>query len=72
MKLSKLEHIPGYEKLKDGRTSVRLPKEERTAATAATPTSMKVDNSLDISQYYPTVQWPCRPVATRDMKYLVL
>jgi len=35
-----LEQMPGYEKLKDGRTSVRLPKEERTPATP--PTSMKV------------------------------
>ena len=40
VKLSKLEQMPGYEKLKDGRTSVRLPKEERTATP---PTSMKVD-----------------------------
>merc|ERR1719245_2012709 len=40
VKLSKLEQMPGYEKLKDGRTSVRLPKEERTTATP--PTSMKV------------------------------
>jgi len=40
VKLSKLEQMPGYEKLKDGRTSVRLPKEERTPATP--PTSMKV------------------------------
>ena len=42
MKLSKLEQMPGYEKLKDGRTSVRLPKEERTATP---PTSMKVKPS---------------------------
>ena len=50
MKLSKLEQMPGYEKLKDGRTSVRLPKEDRTAAAAAaaTPTSMKVDKHHSI------------------------
>ena len=41
--MSKLEQMPGYEKLKDGRTSVRLPKEERTPATP--PTSMKVRES---------------------------
>ena len=46
MKLSKLEQMPGYEKLKDGRTSVRLPKEERTQQAGTTPTSMKVDSAV--------------------------
>jgi hypothetical protein len=43
VKLSKLDQMPGYEKLKDGRTSIRVPKEERQniVATLGTP-SVKV------------------------------